>query len=145
MTKKEINIAIAEFRGYERILGDPWQSTGIEAWFPLNWTVEMFIKYGEPALYVEDLPNYCEDLNAINEVEQYLWSKDWPSSDDFVDNLYDIMGFKHCLDRTLVLLNATAHQRAEALLMTIEQLKEEKPTDQKMHSKSKKKLKKEVQ
>jgi len=71
-------------------------------------------------------PNYLNDLNAMHEAEQTLWEKDWTSRQDFVDNLARILSPIHGYRKQsgLDLLDATAAQRAEAFLRTINKWEE---------------------
>jgi hypothetical protein len=68
------------------------------------------------------------DLNAMHEAEQTLWEKDWTSRHDFVDKLARIISPTrgHYQQSGLDLLDATAAQRAEAFLRTINKWEETK-------------------
>lgn len=70
--KEKLRIAVAEEVGYERLLGDPWKMMGQLAWMPKGWSVDTFIRNGEPALYVDALPNYPDSLDACAEFEASL-------------------------------------------------------------------------
>jgi hypothetical protein len=103
MTDKQINIAIAKACGWEQVEGE-----------------ECFFENGSEQIYIENIFDYyCNDLNAMHEAEGKLEGmnkaefavqlcrvvgKDWPSG---------IGGgsFAH--------IHATAAQRAEAFLKTI--------------------------
>jgi len=73
-------------------------------------------------------PNYLNDLNAMHEAEQTLWEKDWTSRHDFVDQLARILRPIHGYRKQsgVDLLDASAAQRAEAFLRTINKWEEEK-------------------
>ena len=60
--------------------------------------------------FVTDLPDYCNCLNAIHNVEKKLKGMQWLN---YVDSLLDVCG---CETPTIT---ATAAQRAEAYLRTI--------------------------
>lgn len=87
MSEREINIAIAEARG--------WTDTPI-----------VDGKYGQA-----DVPDYCNDLNAMHEAEKVLLSE---------------YGMNYCTRLTYLIgksvyasIHATARQRAEAFLRTL--------------------------
>ena len=61
--------------------------------------------------FVSDLPDYLNDLNAMQEVEKMLNNNDWW---EFVEHLTNI-----CCGGTALRISATAAQRAEAYLRTI--------------------------
>jgi hypothetical protein len=77
--------------------------------------------YGTYENGMAQLPDYLNDLNAMHEAEQTLWQKDWESRHDFVDKLARILSPVHGYwqQSGLDLLDATAAQRAEAFLRTI--------------------------
>jgi hypothetical protein len=97
MTNEQINIAIAEACGWEQVEGE-----------------ECFFDNGIEQIYIENIPDYCNDLNAMHEAEKSLN----PS-------------LAGCYGRTLTSIawqseqpvfapmTATARQRAEAFLRTI--------------------------
>lgn len=71
------------------------------------------------------LPNYLRDLNAMHEAEKTLTPEQWPT---YVHHLSDVAGFSY--DDTMTkeeanhdwncrLVHATAAQRAEAFLRTL--------------------------
>ena len=61
-------------------------------------------------VFATDLPDYCNCLNAIHNVEKKLKGMQWLN---YVDSLLDVCG---CETPTIT---ATAAQRAEAYLRTI--------------------------
>lgn len=61
-------------------------------------------------VFVSDLPDYLNDLNAMHEIEKKLKGMKWLN---YVDSLLDVCG---CETPTIT---ATAAQRAEAYLRTI--------------------------
>lgn len=62
-------------------------------------------------VFVSDLPDYLNDLNAMHEAEKILNNNDWW---EFVEHLTNICG-----GGTALGISATASQRAEAYLRTI--------------------------
>ena len=104
MSEREINIAIAEARG--------WTDTPI-----------VDGKYGQA-----DVPDYCNDLNAMHEAEQTLWRMDWRFRDEFIDHLARVINPIHGyrMQEGIDLLDATAKQRAEAFLRTLGKWEETK-------------------
>jgi len=97
MTEEQINIAIAEACGVAH--EDKWGSI-----------------YKTPHGYVRDVPDYCNDLNAIHEAEKIF---DNALYCRYIDELCTqaIKG-KNCM------YLATAAQRAKAFLRTIGKWKE---------------------
>jgi hypothetical protein len=67
------------------------------------------------------LPDYFSDLNAVHELEQQTWSKEWNLRDDFCDHLALIIDPVHGYTglKATAALQATAAQRAEALGLTL--------------------------
>ena len=114
MNKDEMRIKIAESCG----------------WTDLRWIGAAGEKelYGKPAVRPGGIcvPDYLADLNAMHEAEQTLWEKDWTSRHDFVDQLARIISPTHGYHQQsgLDLLDATAAQRAEAFLRTINKWEE---------------------
>jgi hypothetical protein len=100
MTPEKQRIAIAEACGIK----DPWRG----------------------CYWARGVGDYLNDLNAMREAEQTLWEKDWTSRHDFVDELARIIspthGYHH--QSGVDLLDATAAQRAEAFLRTINKWEE---------------------
>ena len=71
-----------------------------------------------PGAHKKHLPNYLNDLNAMNEVEKAMNNNDWWK---FVEHLINICG-----GGTALGISATAAQRAEAFLRTIGKWEEAK-------------------
>ena len=109
MTNKEINIAIAESCGWS-----DFSSAGYDG----------SIQYGRKPLSSSaswELPNYCSDLNAMREAEQKMWGINWELRAEFIYQLAKVInptdGYR--MQEGIDLLDATARQRAEALLKSI--------------------------
>lgn len=110
MTDKQINIAIAEACGI----------TGEDQWGSL---------YHTDRGYVRDCPDFCKDLNAMQEAEKTLTKE---QADTQVALLVELVHGKKRVpvwwdlgcDEATALLSATARQRAEAFLRTLKLWKE---------------------
>jgi hypothetical protein len=74
-----------------------------------------------PHGYYAPPPDYFNDLNAVHELEQQTWSKEWNLRDKFCDHLALIIDPVHGYRGFTVsdALQATATQRAEALGLTL--------------------------
>ena len=107
MTDEQINAAIAEACG--------WKAKG-KNWLTPNGT----------PVFASDVPNYCADLNEMHEAEKVL---DYERAESFADIMYNL-----CADQNSQLENpmpwrfavchATARQRAEAFLRTLDKWEE---------------------
>lgn len=119
MTHDEINIAIAEACGLFKI--EPLRRTTRKGKLDPNGVVLWYCEehHGGAATYAR-IPNYCHDLNAMHEAEKLLETADQ-------QNRYyaEIANITWCNletgNRQVVFnqLTATAHQRAEAFLRTL--------------------------
>jgi hypothetical protein len=106
MTNEQINIAIAEACGWiiikacdGSLIGKPKNEQG-----PMD-----------------EIPDYCNDLNAMHEAEKTL---DFEQAELFEGELCDVTfknndGSENPLPCKFSVCHATAHQRAEAFLKTI--------------------------
>lgn len=105
MTEKEINVAIAE------ACGAKWHKP-----------TETELASGS---YYQYEPDYCHDLNTMHEA---VLSMDENNRAMWFNNLCDIVNRDRDLGLDAMslfsLINATAHQRAEAFLRTIGKWKE---------------------
>ena len=116
MTKEQINIAIAEVCGFHQ--EEPW-SDGRECWGHKDYP---------PHVGFENIPNYCNDLNAMHEAEATL---DFEQAELFEDELYDVIfknndGLENPLSCRFSVWHATSRQRAEAFLKTIKKWNSDK-------------------
>ena len=101
MTDDEINIAIAKTTGDIIIKGD--------------WTTEEIIQCGA----IREIKRYCNNLNAMHEAEKYLDDEQWL---EYMLNLQDVLCRNPDRSKWTVCrenMSATAHQRAEAFLRTL--------------------------
>jgi hypothetical protein len=100
MTKEEINIAIAEACG---------------------WTDTKIVNYGGKLMYGQiEVPDYCNDLNAMHEAEKVLTIKQKQRYATALSNdLSDSAPTDSCHTVWSDTIHATALQRAEAFLKTI--------------------------
>lgn len=103
MTDEQINAAIAEACGW-KAHDHPECMAKKEGWrMPEVWIMR---PDGELA-FRHEIPNYCNDLNAMHEAEKLLIKN---------HNLWT--NYYYSIGATIV-LHATARQRAEAFLRTI--------------------------
>ncbi len=111
MTKEQINIAIAEAQGWKRNMGD---------WYRPNANCQCITRSKSDGGYTIYPPDYCNDLNAMYEVEKTL-----RHGMTYVINLHRICNNDQSvwdLPTTNLQFNyvtASALQRAEAYLRTI--------------------------
>jgi hypothetical protein len=68
------------------------------------------------------LPDFCFDLNAMRDFEQWLWEQDWSLREVFVDHLARILHPLHGYRRQSGedLLDAAAVDRAKAAALTVD-------------------------
>ena len=104
LSDRELRIKVAELCGYE-------YHTHHKRW-----------RLGDlgPTYPVRSLPHYERDLNAMHEAEEMLaawYTGVHPSDEDFLHNLIKVVATegKHRMAH-----HATARQRAEAFVMTLE-------------------------
>lgn len=106
MTNEQINIAIAEACG--------WYEEDNES--EICWTLDE-LTY---CLHEDELPDYCNDLNAMHEAEETL---DLQKAGVFAEQLrvtvYRTTRLPHVDSGSFAHVHATASQRAEAFLKTI--------------------------
>lgn len=94
MTEEQINIAIAKACGWKYINNETYAPDG-SFW----WSKKA------------EFPDYYNDLNAMHEAEKVLTNKQWWL---FVEFLTEICG-----GGVAICISATARQRAEAFLKTL--------------------------
>lgn len=99
MTDQEINIAIAEACGWKHIYNDKLLQA--------EW-----ISPAGYSTWAHELPDYCNDLNAMHEAEKTI---KLPSD----RQKYSLTLHKICGESWLEVPFATVRQRAEAFLRTI--------------------------
>ena len=117
MNKEQQRIAIAKACGWTEISPR------------MTWGLPPNVEDDGTENCLKQIPDYLNDLNAMREAEQTLWEKDWTSRHDFVDKLARIMSPTHGYHQQsgLDLLDATAAQRAEAFLRTLNLWQEGEP------------------
>ena len=103
MTDEQINTAIAEACGWEDIT-----ESVAPGEFRRRATGMLRDKHGNRTP-LKQIPNYCADLNAMHEAEEFLSGNLWIG---YVNDLANIEG-------NLFGIRATARQRAEAFLRTL--------------------------
>jgi hypothetical protein len=100
MTDGQINKTIAEHCG--------WEWTNVNPKYGVQDTKFWCNAKEEKIVYWDDqLPDYCNDLNAMHEAEELLTSNEWEVWHRIVGN-WDV-----------IVARLTSRQRAEAFLKTI--------------------------
>jgi hypothetical protein len=105
MTNEQINIAIAEACG--------WTEEDNES--EICWTRDE-LTY---CLHEDELPNYCNDLNAMHEAEKTLTKEQVRVYSDFLAYSPHESCWASC-----TIWHQTSRQRAEAFLKTLEKWEE---------------------
>ena len=96
MTNEQINIAIVEACGWKQVEGE-----------------ECFFDNGTEQVYIENIPDYCNDLNAMHEAEKVLEEKRLVWKYEMTLTRNGGNGFNWSK------IHATALQRAKAFLKTL--------------------------
>lgn len=119
MTDEQIRIAVAEVMGWKL---SPDRDRFGNQYYVLN---EVYVKAGEFPISAKGLPNYPEDLNAMAEARKTL-TKD--QMEAYHDNLHEVTSRNHDGENdkvaTMLMVDATARQRAEAFLRTLNKWKD---------------------
>ena len=111
MSEEEINIAIAEYRGWQIL--EPEVHRAIT----YHWAIE-------PDGSKSILPDCCNDLNLIREIEKTLDDDQWL---EYMLNLQDVLQRDPYRGKWIVCqdnMHSTAAQRAKAFVKTIGKWKE---------------------
>lgn len=113
MTKTEINEAIAEYCGWKMF----YKPAEDKNWHSKHkWGTQ---PDGKPN-FKHNVPNYCEDLNAMHEATKgFDIHKTMKFSDELKNIIQDTLCIKSAVDARYLTVNSTAAQRAEAFLKTI--------------------------
>lgn len=120
MTPAEINAAIAEWMGWKEVVLEPLHYSGAEG-IPPNHPR----RAEDGGFNYWAVPNYHGDLNACREAWLHLdEQKQWEFADELDGVIERAMPESDIYRRTAVSLNATAPQRTEALLRTLNLWKE---------------------
>jgi hypothetical protein len=122
MTDQEINKVIAEFCG-KKVISLPFIPREIvvdkNTFFTKEAAAQWRLVYPTGAS-VKVIPNYCEDLNVMQEVENATFGNSilWV---EFMERLCDATGAVNTsmVDAMVIIIQATARQRAEAFLKTV--------------------------
>jgi hypothetical protein len=101
MTNEQINVAIAEACGWESVCQ---HSKNPNVWAGKHWGL------------LQEVPDFCTDLNAMHEAEKVL------DSDELFRGYY--LALYDITQSTRWPINATARQRAEAFLRTLDKWEE---------------------
>lgn len=117
MSDEEINIKIAEYCGWQYL-----DTGGTPIWYHPNSTLLTMLD-GTQGDGLIDPPDYCNDLNACHEMESMMRRfKVKPlSAERYNENLAAICRFGGVQNPESYRWHATARQRAEAFLKTIEE------------------------
>jgi hypothetical protein len=106
MSDEQINIAIAEACGYKNV------TIGVT-----EGAIRVVVGYKHHT-FDEEIPDYCNDLNAMHEAEKVLTDVQstfyWKTLSELVNNTVG-----HDFDNQFECIHATAAQRARAFLKTI--------------------------
>jgi len=123
MTDEEINIEIAEYCGWRKIREQDYQPFGTDPYIdgPSQVWVGIHQESDVDSKEYEVIPDYCNDLNAINEAVKTFFKEN--NCSDYIDNLENICKTDGwtimSIEERFKIINATARQRAEAFLKTI--------------------------
>jgi hypothetical protein len=118
MDTKKINIILAEFCGWDcdPMVAREWESRG-------QWARHSTVD-GGTIVSKNRIPDYCNDLNAIHEVEAKLTSN---QRFEYFYNLNDAVGLVNSNSPAWIkefsvidIATASAQQRAEALVKTLD-------------------------
>ena len=123
MTNEEINIEIAEFCGWRKIREQDYQPFGTNEYIhgPSQVLVGIHPESDVDDIEYEVIPDYCNDLNEMHEAEKTL------SRGQNYHQLYGFGFYVNTLTQICYqqhILTATASQRAEAFVRTIDKWKE---------------------
>lgn len=113
MTPKQQQAAIAKACGWKGI--SPEYLTGYAPWRPTPYSERVM---GDlESIPIDPLPDYLNDLNAMNEAESILNTME---HGEFREQLARLAGFNGLnIDGARAYVSATATQRAEAFLRTL--------------------------
>ena len=115
MKPEQQRIAIAEACGWKGISFE--YLTGYAPWRPTPYSERVM---GDlDSIPLDPLPNYLNDLNAMHEAEKLILNYDAGSHGRYIDHLIDVCGKRKDETWHLAIFHATASQRAEAFLRTL--------------------------
>lgn len=112
MTDHKINVAIAEACGWTEFHTEDFTEMGVPCF------VQMALPPG--FIHIENsmpLPNYCNDLNAMHEAEDFLRGNEFLRYAEMLDSIIGSLNG----------IRATARERAEAFLRVLGKWKEVQP------------------
>jgi hypothetical protein len=123
MSEEEINIAIAEHCSWRNIKEIDYQPFGTDPYIdgPHQMIVGIHPESDSDSDDYEAIPNYCSDLNEMHEAEKTL-SRGQNYNQLCGYGFYITTLIQICYQDHVV--NATASQRAEAFVRTIDKWKE---------------------
>lgn len=123
MTNEELNAEIAEYCGWRKIREQDYQPFGTNEYIhgPSQVLVGIHPESDVDDIEYEVIPDYCNDLNAMHEAEKTL------SRGQNYHQLYGFGFYVNTLTQICYqqhILTATASQRAEAFVRTIDKWKD---------------------
>ena len=123
MINEELNAEIAEYCGWRNIIEKDYQPFGTNEYIdgPSQVWVGIHPESDVDSKEYEVIPDYCNDLNAMQEAEKTL------SRGQNYHQLYGFGFYVNTLTQICYqqhILTATASQRAEAFVRTIDKWKE---------------------
>ena len=120
MTPEEMDMAIAKHIGWTAIED---RSAGLM--MPNGFSILGYPPKGAVIGKKVPIPRCSEDLNAMHEAEQHLFTRYWDARDIFIDRLCRIMdpvsGYRK--QGAIDIIDSTAEQHARAFVETIGQIK----------------------
>lgn len=107
LSDKELRIRVAELDGWKYEACHCGVCRGVD---------KVWCRKGDPAYfdYTDSLPDFPQDLNAMNKLERALDEK---QMDSYCNALFDVIPLPHFAYQAIT---ATARQRAEAFVFTME-------------------------
>ena len=133
MTNDEINIAIAEYCGWTKIKEIDYQPDGTDPYIdgPDQMWLGIHPESDSDSDEYESIPDYCNDLNAMHEAEEFIKDKDV----EYTNSLFRSVGINRYYymgsppevfpaDMQFRVFRANAKERAKAFLKTIDKWKE---------------------
>ena len=119
MINEEINIAIAEHCGWRNIKEIDYQPIGTDPYIdgPDQMWVGIHPESDSDSDEYEVIPDYCNDLNLMHDVENTL--KDPIQQSFYAEYLGDFNSFEKGEYPTFRFVNSTAKERAVAFLKVI--------------------------
>lgn len=121
MTPEQQRIVIAEACGWKCHVVPLHDADGLitELKTMLRWVAPNEVLKVNPYWNCYACPDYLNDLNAMHEAEKLILNYDAGSHGRYIDHLIDVCGKRKDETWHLAIFHATAAQRAEAFLRTL--------------------------